>query len=54
MMMERSRQRAVERGHKVYVRGYRKGVSHWGAWSYGLYSERFPKIDRDWSIYNQG
>lgn len=43
---------AYDRNQKMYVRGYRKGVSHFGAWSYGIYTEPRPPLDRDWSIYD--
>lgn len=42
---------AYGRNAKMYIRGYRKGVSHFGAWSYGIYLEPYPALDRDWSVY---
>lgn len=39
-------------GRKCFVRGFRKGISHEGAWAYGHYIEPFPELDsRDWSEY---
>lgn len=44
-----AKEKAEETGRKYYVRAFRKSISHVGAWSYGVYDEPFPPIDRDWS-----